>query len=264
MSLYKGKVIWITGASSGIGEALAQTLAKEGAIIVLSARRESELQRVAKTLDASAQSMILPLDLSDSSNVAALAKQVADKFGRIDVLINNGGISQRSLGKDTPLDIDRKIMEVNYFGQIALTKAVLPYMLRQKSGHIVVMSSIAGKFGFYLRTAYSASKHALHGFFEALRLENEEAGIKVTIAVPGKIQSNISVNALTNDGTAHDKMDQSQAEGMPALECARIIVDAMKNSKEEILVGNREIKAVWLKRHFPGWFGRVIRKQKRE
>jgi dehydrogenase/reductase SDR family member 7B len=180
------------------------------------------------------------------------------------VLINNGGISQRSLGKDTPLDIDRKIMEVNYFGQIALTKAVLPYMLRQKSGHIVVMSSIAGKFGFYLRTAYSASKHALHGFFEALRLENEEAGIKVTIAVPGKIQSNISVNALTNDGTAHDKMDQSQAEGMPALECARIIVDAMKNSKEEILVGNREIKAVWLKRHFPGWFGRVIRKQKRE
>lgn len=264
MSVYKGKVIWITGASSGIGEALAQTLAKEGATIVLSARRESELQRVAKTLSDSAKSMILPLDLSNTSNVDELAKQVADKFGRIDVLINNGGISQRSLGKDTPIDIDRKIMEVNYFGQIALTKAVLPYMLRQKSGHIVVMSSIAGKFGFYLRTAYSASKHALHGFFEALRLENEEAGIKVTIAVPGKIQSNISVNALKDDGTTHDKMDQSQAEGMPALECARIIVNAMKNNKEEILVGNTEIKAVWIKRHFPKMFGRIIRKQKRE
>jgi dehydrogenase/reductase SDR family protein 7B len=264
MSEYKGKIIWITGASSGIGEALAKTLAKEGAIIVLSARRESELQRVAKLLDASAQSMILTLDLADTINVAALAKQVADKFGRIDVLINNGGISQRSLAKDTPLDIDRKIMEVNYFGQIALTKAVLPYMLKQKSGHIVVMSSISGKFGFYLRTAYSASKHALHGFFEALRLENEESGIKVTMAVPGKIQSNISLNALKDDGTPHDKMDQSQAEGMPALECARIIVNAMKDSKEEILVGNREIKAVWIKRHFPGMFGRIIRKQKRE
>ncbi len=264
MSVYKGKVIWITGASSGIGEALSQVLSKEGAILVLSARRENELQRVAKSLGASAQSMILPLDLSDTSNVAALAKQVADKFGRIDVLINNGGISQRSLAKDTPLNIDRKIMEVNYFGQIALTKAVLPYMLKQKSGHIVAMSSIAGKFGFYLRTAYSASKHALHGFFEALRLENEEAGIKVTIAVPGKIQSNISVNALKDDGTSHGKMDQSQEEGMPALECARIIVNAMKNNKEEILVGNKEIKAVWIKRHFPGLFGRIIRKQKRE
>jgi short-subunit dehydrogenase len=155
-------------------------------------------------------------------------------------------------------------MEVNYFGQVALTKAVLPYMLRQKSGHIVAMSSISGKFGFYLRTAYSASKHALHGFFESLRLENEESGIQVTIAVPGKIQSNISLHALKEDGTKHGVMDQSQEEGMPALDCARIIVNAMKNGKEEILVGNKEIKAVWLKRHFPGWFGRVIRKQKRE
>lgn len=261
---YRDKVIWITGASSGIGEALAQSLAKEGAILVLSARRENELLRVANGLDAKAKSMILPLDLADTSDVAALAKQVADKFGRIDVLINNGGISQRSLAKDTPLDIDRKIMEVNYFGQVALTKAVLPYMLQQKSGHIVVMSSISGKFGFYLRTAYAASKHALHGFFEALRLENEEFGIKVTMAVPGKIQSNISLHALKEDGTKHGVMDQSQQEGMPAMECAAIIIDAMKKNKEEILVGNNEIRSVWLKRHFPKLFGRIIRKQKRE
>jgi short-subunit dehydrogenase len=261
---YRDKVIWITGASSGIGEALAQALAKEGAVIVLSARRENELQRVAATLDPKAKSMILPLDLADTSAVASLAKQVADKFGRIDVLINNGGISQRSLAKDTPVDIDRKIMEVNYFGQVALTKAVLPYMLKQQSGHIVVMSSISGKFGFYLRTAYAASKHALHGFFEALRLENEEYGIKVTMAVPGKIQSNISLHALREDGTKHGVMDQSQQEGMPAAECAAIIIDAMKKNKEEILVGNKEIKSVWLKRHFPKLFGRIIRKQKRE
>jgi short-subunit dehydrogenase len=264
MALYKGKVIWITGASSGIGEALAQSLAKEGAIIVLSARRENELQRVAKSLGSAAQHMILPLDLAETSNVAALAAQVTGKFGRIDVLINNGGISQRSLAKDTPVDIDRKIMEVNYFGQVALTKAVLPYMLKQKNGHIVVMSSISGKFGFYLRTAYAASKHALHGFFESLRLENEEYGIKVTMAVPGKIQSNISLHALKEDGTKHGVMDQSQEQGMPALECAAIIIDAMKKNKEEILVGNKEIKAVWIKRHFPKLFGRIIRKQKRE
>lgn len=261
---YRDKVIWITGASSGIGEALAQVLAAEGATIVLSARRGNELQRVAATLDKKSKSMILPLDLADTTNVAALAAQVIEKFGRIDVLINNGGVSQRSLAKDTPVDIDRKIMEVNYFGQVALTKAVLPYMLKQKSGHIVVMSSISGKFGFYLRTAYAASKHALHGFFESLRLENEEYGIKVTMAVPGKIQSNISLHALKEDGTKHGVMDQSQEEGMPALECAAIIVDAMKKSKEEILVGNKEIKAVWIKRHFPGLFGRIIRKQKRE
>lgn len=264
MSVYKDKVIWITGASSGIGEALAQLLAAEGATIVLSARRENELQRVAAGLNKKAKSMILPLDLANTSNVDALAAKVIAQFGCIDVLINNGGISQRSLAKDTPMDIDRKIMEVNYFGQIALTKAVLPHMLKQKSGHIVVMSSISGKFGFYLRTAYAASKHALHGFFEALRLENEADGIKVTMAVPGKIQSNISLHALKEDGSKHGVMDQSQEEGMPALECAAIIINAMKHNKEEILVGNKEIKSVWIKRHFPKLFGRLIRKQKRE
>lgn len=264
MYYHRDKVIWITGASSGIGEALALLLAAEGATIILSARREPELQRIASQLHASSKWMILPLDLENTSNVDELTKKVIDKFGRIDVLINNGGISQRSLANETPLSIDRKIMEINYFGQVALTKSVLPYMLKQKSGQIVVMSSIAGKFGFWFRSAYSASKHALHGFYESLRLETEEEGIKVLIAVPGKIQSNISVNALKGDGSKHAVMDKSQEEGMPALECAKIIIDAMKNNREEILVGNREIKAVWIKRHFPKWFGRIIRKQKRE
>lgn len=260
---FNNKVVWITGASSGIGEALALEFARQGAQLVLSARRHEELERVAKKCGAD-KCMILPLDLADTSNVDTLTQQVIQKFGRIDILVNNGGISQRALAKETTLDIDRQIMEVNYFGQIALTKSVLPHMLKQKSGTFVVMSSIAGKFGFYLRSAYSATKHALQGFFESFRLENEEAGIKVLIAVPGKIQSNISVNALTGDGNTHGKMDRNQSEGMPAEECARIIINALILGKEEVLVGGKEIKAVWLKRHFPKWFGKVIRKQKRE
>ena len=261
--MFNNKVVWITGASSGIGEALAVAFAQQGAQLVLSARRKEELERVAKKCNES-RCMILPLDLADTSGVDALTQQVVDRFGRIDFLVNNGGISQRAYAKDTSIDIDRKIMEVNYFGQVALTKSVLPVMLKQKSGTFVVMSSISGKFGFYLRTAYCASKHALHGFFDSLRLENEEYGIKVLIAVPGKIRSNISLHALKSDGTAHNQMDQSQAEGMPAEECARIILDSLTLGKEEVLIGGKEIKAVWLKRYFPKWFGRVIRKQKRE
>ena len=262
---FKDKVIWITGASSGIGEALAIAFANEGAKLILSARRETELERVKKTckLDND-RCLILPLDLSGTTQIDLLTQQVIAKFSRIDVLVNNGGLSQRSLAKETPIEIDRKIMEVNFFGQVALTKSVLPIMLKQKSGHIVVMSSISGKFGFYLRTAYASSKHALHGFFEAFRLETESEGIKILLAVPGKIKTNISLHALKEDGTKHNVMDQSQEDGMSAEKCAEIILDAMKKNKEEILIGGREIKAVWLKRHFPKWFGRVIRKQKRE
>jgi len=262
---FKDKIIWITGASSGIWEALAKAFADEGAKLVLSSRRVEELERVKKNCNLDDdRCLILPLDLSDTSGIDALTKKVLEKFSRIDVLVNNGGISQRALAKDTPIGIDRKIMEVNFFGQVAVTKSVLPVMLKQKSGHIVVMSSISGKFGFWFRTAYSSSKHALHGFFESLRLETESEGIRILMAVPGKIKTNISLHALKEDGTKHNVMDKSQEEGMPADECARIILEAMKKNKEEILVGGREIKGVWLKRHFPKWFGRVIRKQKKE
>ncbi|HTL80635.1 MAG TPA: SDR family oxidoreductase [Bacteroidia bacterium] len=262
---FTNKTVWITGASSGIGAALVKAFAKEGANIVLSARREDELKKVQASGGLTEKnSLILPLDLSETSGVNELVKKVTGKFGTIDVLVNNGGISQRSLAKETPIDIDRKIMEVNYFGQVALTKAVLPQMLKQKSGHIIVVSSISGKFGFWFRTAYSASKHALHGFFESLRLETEHEGIKILMAVPGKIKTDISLHALKADGNKHAQMDKSQEEGMSADECAHLIIAAMNSGKEEILIGGREIKAVWLKRHFPKWFGKIIRKQPKE
>lgn len=265
MTMFKDQVAWITGASSGIGEALALAFANAGAKLVLSARRKEELERVKKAcgLDDT-RCLILPLDLSDTSGIDQLTKTVIEKFGRIDLLVNNGGISQRSLAKETPIEIDRKIMEVNYFGQIAHTKSVLPQMLKQKSGHVIVISSIAGKFGFWFRTAYSASKHALQGFYESFRLETEADGIRTLIVAPGKIKTNISVNAVKSDGTSHNSMDKSTESGMSAEECARIILEAIRKNKEEVLIGGREIKAVWIKRYFPGLFGKIIRKQAKE
>ena len=265
MSTFANKVVWITGASSGIGEALANAFALEGAKLVLSSRRKEELERVKTALKLTdEQVLILPIDLADTSKANEYTQQVISKFARIDILINNGGISQRALTKDTPLDIDRKIMEVNFFGTIALTKSVLLLMLKQKSGHIVAMSSIAGKFGFYFRSAYSASKHALHGFFESLRMEIYKDNVQVMIVCPGKIKTNISINAVTGDGGTHNKMDESQANGVSAEECAKQILKGIKNNTEELFIGGKELRAVWVKRFFPKLFSKLIRKQKPE
>jgi short-subunit dehydrogenase len=261
MSFFKDKVIWITGASSGIGEALAIELSKQEARLILSARREDQLWRVAaETKLPDLDVMVLPFDLKDTSNANALTANIINKFGRIDMLVNNGGMSQRAEAEKTSIDTDRELMEINYFSAVNLTRAVLPYMKRQKSGHIIVISSVAGKFGFYLRSGYSAAKHALHGFFESFRLETEKDNIKTLIVCPGKIKTNISLNAITDKGK-HGKMDLSHEDAMSAQQCAQIILKAIQNSDEEILVGGREVKAVTLRRFFPKWFGRIIRKQ---
>ncbi len=262
MNPFKDKVIWITGASSGIGEALALQLAKKEARLILSARREDELNRVgALTKLPQLDLMILPFDLSDTKNASGLTAQIMNKFGRIDILINNGGYSQRSEAIETPLEIDRQLMEVNYFSYVALTKAVLPYMKRQKSGHVIAISSIAGKFGFYLRSSYSAAKHALHGFYESLRLETESFGIKTMIVCPGKIKTNVSFNAVTASGATHNKMDESHEDALSADACADQIIAGILNNKEEIYIGGKEILMVKIKRFFPKLFSKLIRKQ---
>jgi dehydrogenase/reductase SDR family member 7B len=262
MTTFKDKVIWITGASSGIGEALAMAFAKLGARLVLSARREDELKRVAKATQLpELDLLILPFDLSTTSNASGLAAQVMNKFGRVDILINNGGMSQRSEAMETNENIERQLMEVNYFSAVNLSKAVLPYMKRQKSGQLVVISSIAGKFGFYLRSSYSAAKHALHGYFESLRLETEKSGIKILIVCPGKVKTAVSLNAITSSGAAHNAMDASHKEAMSAEECARQIVSAITAKKEEIFVGGKELLLVKIKRFFPFLFAKLIRKQ---
>lgn len=264
MSSIKGKIIWITGASSGIGEALAKELNKSGAIVVLSSRRKEELKRVQMELSNPGNSLVLPMDLSDHDQFVPLTKVVLDTYNRIDMLVNNGGISQRSMASETPMDIDRKIMEINYFGHVGLTKAVLPIMQNQRDGHIITISSLSGKFGFFLRSAYAASKHALQGFFESLRLEEEQNGLKILLVYPGLIQTNISKNALNAEGNAHGKMDQNQANGISAEKCARSIVTAIEKNKLEIFPGGKEKNAVKLKRLSPKLFHRIIRKQSAE
>ena len=258
---FTDKICWVTGASSGIGQAISEALAAKGAVLVLSARTIPVLEALKNKLPNSEKHMILALDLEHSQNFPELAQQVFEKYGRIDYLFNNGGLSQRAEASKTPMEVDRRIMEINYFGNIALSKAVLPIFQQQKSGHIVVISSIAGKFGFFLRSAYSASKHALHGFYESLALEEEKNNIHVTVACPGKINTPISTNALNESGEKHGVMDHNQETGMPAEECASLLLKAVSARKREVLIGNKEIKAVTLKRFLPGVFWKVIKKQ---
>lgn len=261
MNYFDKKVVWVTGASSGIGAELCRQLANNGATVILSSRKVDSLEKVKDSMTRSEEHIIVPLDLENSSQFEVLVKETVSKVGTIHFLFNNGGLSQRSKVSETTLDVDRKIMEINYFGNIAMTKAILPYMISQKEGHIIVISSIAGKFGFFLRSAYSASKHALHGFYESLMLEEEMNNIHVTIACPGKINTDISLNALTGDGSNHGVMDHNQETGMPVDECVRILLKAVEKKKKEILIGNKEIKAVTLKRFFPNLFWKIIRKQ---
>ena len=261
MNHFQGKVAWVTGASSGIGEGIVRNLASKGVKVVLSARKLEALEEIRKSLPNSDNHYCISLDLEHSQNFPEIAEEVIYKMGKIDFLFNNGGLSQRSEASDTPMEVDRRIMEINYFGNIALTKAVLPYMQKNQSGHIIVISSIAGKFGFFLRSAYSASKHALQGFYESVLLEEEKNNINVTIAYPGKINTNISVHALNEKGQQHGIMDHNQATGMSVEECVSILLKAVETNKKEILIGNKEIKAVTLKRFLPALFWKVIKKQ---
>lgn len=260
---YKNKVVWITGASSGIGEALSYELARQEAITILSSNQPDELERVKQNYDKiGGQSYIQFLDITDIDKMESITKSLIEKFGRIDVLINNAGISQRALAMETPLDVDRKIMEIDYFGTIALTKTVLPYMVKEKSGYIAATSSISGKFGFPLRSAYAAAKHALHGFFETLRSEVFDHNIKVLIAFPGRIQTNISFHALTKDGSAHGKMDDGQNTGISAEKCAKQYLKAIRKDKKEVLIGSTELLMVYIHKFFPKIFYKLARKIK--
>lgn len=256
------KVVWVTGASSGIGEALAYELAKHHCKLILSARRIEELERVKSSCPAAAQSTIavLPLDLATSESLKLITEAAINLFGHIDILINNGGISQRSLVKDTPLEVDRRLMEVNYFGTIALTKHLIPHFVSRQQGMFVVITSLVGKFGTPYRSGYSASKHALHGFFDSLQAELHQDKIRVCMVCPGFIQTNISVNALTETGEKLNEMDQAQANGMAADKCAKKIVTAIRKRKAELYVGGKEKYGVYIKRFLPALYRKIVRK----
>lgn len=255
-------VIWITGASSGIGEATAQKFSKAGYALILSARNEHELHRVKQTCAFPEDCQILTLDLSASSEFAAKVAMAISFFGKVDILLHNGGISQRSLIKDTQLEVDRKLMEVNYFGTVALTKAILPHFLTHKKGQFGVVTSLVGKFGSPYRSSYAGAKHALHGFFDTLRAEHHRDGISVTLICPGFIRTQVSINAVTGDGSPLGEMDQAQDQGMSPEACAEGIFKALLKKKEEVYIGGKETLAVYLKRFLPGLFSRILRTAK--
>lgn len=261
MTQIKGKVAWITGASSGIGEALALELSKKGAKLVISARRKEVLEKVKARCENPSDVLIVPLDLLQIGDFEYKVAEVVQYYGQIDMLFNNGGISQRSMAIDTPLAVDRKIMEIDYFGTIALTKAVLPQMIKHNSGHIAVTTSLVGKFGSPWRSSYAAAKHALHGFFDSLRTEIFDNNIKVTLICPGFIKTDVSVNALGADGKPTGEMDNAQANGMPAHVCAQKIIEAVESEKLEVVIGGKERFGVLIKRFMPNLFAKIIRKQ---
>jgi short-subunit dehydrogenase len=255
---FQGRRAWITGASSGIGEALARAFHDAGAKLVLSARREDELNRVQTACGGEPNTRILPMDVTNAAELPEKTRLALSMFDGIDILVLNAGITQRSRTRETGESVYRRLMEVNFFAPEAMARAVLPSMLAQKSGHITVISSVAGKFGVPMRSGYSASKFALHGFFEALRAEEERNGVHVTMVCPGYIRTDISLSALRGDGRKHAKMDSQLAHGMPADECAQQILRGIARRKKEIVVAApREKALVYLKRFFPDILARV-------
>lgn len=258
---FTNKVVWITGASSGIGKALAIQLSKLDAKLILSARNEEKLNAVKQECENSERIKILPLDLENYSNFEVKVSEAINWFGRIDVLVNNGGISQRSLASETLLDVDKRIMNINYLGTVALTKALLPHFIENNNGQFVVTTSIVGKIGTPLRSSYAASKHALHGFFDSLRAENHKNNISVTLVCPGFVNTNVSINALTGNGTAQNKMDVATEKGIDSKRFGKLMAKAIYAKKEEIYIaGAKEKLAIYAKRFFPKVLSIMIRK----
>ncbi len=260
MQKFKNKTIWITGASSGIGEACAYRFAKDGANLILTALEKDILEKVQeKCISSGANCFVLDYDLSDLDGIPELCKKAVDKFGKIDVLFNNAGISQRGLVAETKFEVDKKIMTINYFAPVLITKHVLKSMLENGGGTIAVTTSIAGRFGFPLRSSYSASKHALYGYFESLHAEYHKENIRVCFICPGRVKTNISFYALKQDGNQHSQMDKGQAKGISAEKAAKKIYNAVYKQKTEILVGSSELLMVYLKRFFPKLSRKIVR-----
>jgi dehydrogenase/reductase SDR family protein 7B len=257
---FRGKVVWITGASSGIGEALARQFADCGSRLLLSSRREDELNRVARLCSKAESVAVLPLDLSKPELMCDAVRRALEIVDHVDVMIHNGGVSQRAFASDTQYHVDELLMRTNYLGPIALTKALLPSMRSRRQGHFIVVTSVLGKFGLPGRSGYCASKHALHGFFDTLRAELWRDGIRVTLVLPGFVRTNVSINALTGTGAALGKMEAGTAAGVRPEICAKQIISAAASGKPEVnVVQLKELAALYLSRLLPNLFMRVIR-----
>ena len=257
---FGGKTIWITGASSGIGKALAMEFFRRGASVILSARTRDKLQELKDSLDRTAPGRchVVPFDVTDPSSVERAGAAVKSLTPRLDVLVNNAGVSQRSTALETSPDVERALFEVNFFGAVAVTRSVLPWMIEGGGGRIAVIGSMAGKFGFRMRSTYCASKHALQGYFESLRAELRGTGVGVTLVCPGRINTDISIHSMRGDGSTYGRMDAWQDRGMPVERCAMIIAEAVRRGRREILMGAPERLLYFFRRFCPPLFYRIV------
>ncbi|MCG7222082.1 SDR family NAD(P)-dependent oxidoreductase [Acinetobacter guillouiae] len=263
MESLEGKVVWITGASSGIGKALAAECALQGAQVVLSARRLEELEKVRISLLNPDHHISVAMDITDEAQVRHAYEQVLDEKGRIDWLINNAGLSQRALIADTSMQTERAIMEIDYFSQVFLTKLVLPTFLAQKSGRIAYISSVAGLLGTQYRASYSAAKAAIHMWANSLRAEVAQDGVNVSVIFPGFVKTNVSFNALNGAGKAQAHQDEAIENGLEADDFAQKTVSALLKGQEYIVVGGRKEKlGVLVSRLSPSTLYKMIRKMK--
>lgn len=254
------KRIWITGATSGIGLELAKQLISNN-FLILCGRSLQKLKVVANDFPTGSVALV-PLDLSQYQEANNWVEQAWKAIGGIDIMIHNAGISQRSLIIETDISVDKALMETNYLGTVALTKALLPKMIASGGGQFVVVTSLMGKFGSPYRSGYCGSKHALHGFFDVLRMEHEKDGISVTMICPGFVQTNIAKNALTGYGSTQNTQDEATENGLEVGVFAQKMIKAIKQQKMEAYIGQKEVMGIWLKRFFPKLLHRVVLKSK--
>lgn len=260
---FKGKVVWVTGASSGIGREIAYLLAALRAYVIVTARNHEALMEVVAACGGDERCRPLPYDLQDTKGLPGLVTQAEQMFGQIDAVFHAAGVSQRSLAADTSPDVMRQIMAVNYDAPTIITSLVLPEMIDRGSGLICAVSSLAAYIPTPLRSSYTGAKMGLHGYFDSLRLELRRSGVRIMMAIPGFVKTEISLRALTGGGTAHGKMDQAQAHGMDPGKCARKIVQGALAGKEELEIGFgfKGRLAIFLKSMAPGLLTRRLAKE---
>ncbi|MFK5925183.1 MAG: SDR family oxidoreductase [Desulfuromusa sp.] len=260
MNNFTGKTVWITGASSGIGAALARALAVRGARLILSARSVDKLETVRQSCSMPDEHLCLVMDLADRASIETAWHRLQELPRKVEILINNAGMTQRARVKETQMEVYRLLLEVNFLAVVDLTKKVLPDMLERGAGQIVAVSSVMGKFASPQRSGYAAAKHALQGFMDSLRAEVYDAGIRVLVVSPGFVNTDVSRNALRGDGTLHNKMDSGQATAISAESCAEQIIAAMAKGRDEVFPGGKERIGLLLNRLSPALLRRVMRK----
>jgi short-subunit dehydrogenase len=260
-TFFRNKVVWLTGASSGIGKELAIALSKSGASLILSSRKMQDLEAT-RTSCEQTDILLLPFDLENEEDLQSATNKAWQWKSGIDILFNNGGISQRAKALDSSFETDKKVFRINFLSNILLSKIIARKMIDSgRIGQLVITSSLLGKWGFHERSAYAASKHALHGYYESMRMEYESIGLKISILMPGFIATEISKHALDANGKPTGEMDQNQANGMSAAKCAAKILEGVSQQKLEIPVGGKEILGLRIKRFFPTFFDRILRKK---